>query len=91
MSATERVVTPTVLRALTIDTEPWLSCDDCFRLLDEHVERLLAGAGSVSPAMGAHLAGCAACREEAESLLLLVAADRQLDPAESLRQLTDGR
>jgi hypothetical protein len=86
-----RELTPEALRKLTLDAEPWLSCDDCFRLLDEHVERLLAGAGSVSPAMGAHLAGCAACREEAESLLLLVAADRQLDPAESLRQLTDGR
>jgi hypothetical protein len=86
-----RELTPEALRQLTLDAEPWLSCDDCFRLLDEHVERLLAGAGSVSPAMGAHLAGCAACREEAESLLLLVAADRQLDPAESLRQLSGGR
>jgi hypothetical protein len=72
MSATERVVTPTVLRALTIDTEPWLSCDDCFALMDEYVERRLADPAYVDPAMATHLAACAACEEEVRSLQDLI-------------------
>lgn len=89
--STPRDLTPEAIRQLTLDAEPWLSCDDCFRLVDEHVERLLSGAGSLGPEMQAHLAGCAACREEAESLLLLVASERQLDPADALRALNAGQ
>ena len=40
------------------------------------------------PAMTAHLAGCAACDEEARSLLVLVAQDAGIDPAEALDRLT---
>lgn len=84
----KRDLTPDAIRQLTLDAEPWLSCDDCFRFVDEHVERLLSGAGPLSDAMTAHLVGCAACREEAESLLLLVASERGVDPAAALQQLT---
>ena len=66
------IVTPEVLQALTVDTEPWLSCDDCFELMDEYVERLAADPDYVDRAMATHLAGCSACAEEAESLLDLV-------------------
>ncbi|MGN6575385.1 MAG: hypothetical protein ACTHKG_06840 [Nocardioides sp.] len=68
MSADQRSVTPEVLAALTLDTEPWLSCDDCFRLMDEYVERRLGEPGYDDPAMATHLAGCAACEEEVRSL-----------------------
>jgi hypothetical protein len=75
-------------RLLTLPTEPWLSCEDCFRLLDSYVEGLLAdGTGTHSPAMAVHLAGCAACVEEARSLLLFVAAQDGVDPAAALRRL----
>jgi hypothetical protein len=74
-------LTPDVIRRLTVDPHPWLSCDDCFRLVDQYVELALgegALAGEQMPAMRAHLAGCAACREEAQTLLALAAADRGL-------------
>lgn len=63
-------------RLLTLDTEPYLSCDECFELVDQHVEalRLDPGAEPV-PGMAVHLAGCPACAEEAESLLELLEAD----------------
>lgn len=78
-------LTPDVVRRLTVDLHPWLSCDDCFRLIDQYVELLLdegVVAGQRMPAMRAHLAGCAACREEAQTLLALAASDRGLDADE---------
>jgi hypothetical protein len=49
--------------------EPELGCDDCFAELagqDPDVQL---------PGLGAHLAGCLACREEHESLRALLAAE----------------
>jgi hypothetical protein len=51
-------------------SEPEIGCDECFDRLDEYVE------GSAVPGMAAHLDGCPACREDYESLLALVRADR---------------
>ena len=71
---------PTGLRAETIasllaDTSPYLSCDDCFARIDEYVERRLGDAAYDDPAMRAHLAGCGACAEEAETLRELLSED----------------
>jgi|RhiMetdeSRZDD1v2_1073273.scaffolds.fasta_scaffold144211_4 hypothetical protein len=71
-----RAVTRRVLDNLTKNTEPWLSCDDCFALLDEYVERRLADPGYVDVAMATHLDACRACAEEAESLQALLEDDR---------------
>ena len=71
-----RAVTRKVLDNLTKNTEPWLSCDDCFALLDEYVERRLADPGYVDVAMATHLDACPACAEEAESLQALLEDDR---------------
>jgi hypothetical protein len=94
MTAADRLLTAAALDLLTTEPGPWLSCDDCFRLVDSHVEALLAGgAAPVSAqlaAMPAHLSGCSACAEEATTLLLLAATDRGLDPAEGLRRLSAG-
>jgi len=51
--------------------EPELSCEECFEQLDHYVELELSGvdAAVASSAMGAHLAGCPACREEHDDLL----------------------
>jgi len=76
-------------RSLTLDTEPYLSCDDCFDLVDTYVEALLSDPDRDQPAMRTHLAGCAACAEEARSLILLVAEQDGLDPAPALRRLED--
>ena len=42
MTAADRPLTSGALSLLTTDPGPWLSCDDCFRLLDRYVESLLA-------------------------------------------------
>ena len=72
---TRRLTTLTAgqVRALTLATEPYLSCDDCFDLVDSYVEAVLAGRpAEVPPGLTEHLAGCAACAEEAQSLLDLL-------------------
>jgi anti-sigma factor RsiW len=66
-------------RLMTLSTDPWLSCDDCFRNLDAYVEQ---AAGDVDPErwepMRVHLRGCPACAEEAASLVELLASDAEL-------------
>jgi hypothetical protein len=92
MTAPDRPLTSDALRQLTTDPGPWLSCDDCFRLVDRYVEALLTTGTEPTPselaAMPAHLSGCSACSEEATTLLLLAATDRGIDPAEALHRLT---
>ena len=78
--------TPEMAQKLTVDAEPWLSCDDCFHLVDQYVESLLNGEDGM-PAMRAHLRGCSACRDEATSLLLLAAADQGTNPVSALQRL----
>jgi hypothetical protein len=56
------------ISSLLTDTNPYLSCDDCFAGIDEYVERTTADPRFEDPAMEAHLAGCGACAEEAEAL-----------------------
>jgi len=53
---------------------PEVGCDECFDLIDRYVELQLAGqdADSAIPGLRAHLAGCPACAEEHQSLLVLV-------------------
>ena len=91
MTAAHRPLPTEALRRLTTDPGPWLSCDDCFRLVDRYVEELLEGGTepthSELAAMPAHLAGCSACSEEATTLLLLTAEDAGVDPATALRRL----
>jgi hypothetical protein len=74
MTSEGRRLTPEAARLLTLSTEPWLSCEDCFRLMDVYVEELLSDPETTAmPEMRVHLDGCAACAEEAESLLALLA------------------
>ncbi len=86
-------LTHETMHRLTVDTEPWLSCDDCFDVMDQYVEQLLRDSSDGRPAdispdaMATHLAACSACAEEATSLLLLVAADAGIDPAPALQRL----
>ena len=91
MNAAERPLPTAAVRRLTTDPGPWLSCDDCFRLVDRYVEVLLADpAEPPDPeltAMPAHLAGCSACDEEATTLLVLAAAEAGIDPADALHRL----
>ena len=92
MTATDRPLPTDALRLLMTDPGPWLSCDDCFRLVDRYVDALLSdGMEPTSDelaAMPAHLSGCSACAEEATTLLLLAATGEGVDPAPALHRLT---
>jgi hypothetical protein len=68
---------PTAVDALLVDTTPWLSCDDCFAQMDTYVEARLSDPHPRDAAMDQHLRGCAACDEEARSLVALLTHDTQ--------------
>lgn len=80
-------LTPEAIRRLTTNTEPWMSCDDCFEEIDGYIESLLAGPSDISPRLRAHLIGCVACFEEAWSLLLLAADEKGADLRQALAGL----
>jgi anti-sigma factor RsiW len=68
-------LTPDRVDALTLDTTPWLSCEACFDVMDRYVDGLLGLVpADEPPGLREHLAGCAACAEEVESLLALAQA-----------------
>lgn len=87
MTSRRPSLSPEAASRFTVDAAPWLSCDECFHLVDRYVERLLGGEVEPMPAMRAHLRGCSACREEAESLLVLVASEQGQDPETALKAL----
>ncbi|CAI9409740.1 hypothetical protein [Aestuariimicrobium sp. T2.26MG-19.2B] len=61
-------LTPEAVRALLADTEPYLSCDECFARIDEYVERRVSDRGFRDDRLETHLAGCGVCAEEAAAL-----------------------
>lgn len=60
--------------ALLRDTTPWLSCEECFERMDAYAEGVVRGTPA-EEAMATHLAACAACQEEAQSLIELLRTD----------------
>jgi hypothetical protein len=68
-----------LLARLLGPSEPEVSCEQCFELLDEYVELELGGedADARLPGMQAHLQGCPACHEDHESLRDFVALTRR--------------
>jgi hypothetical protein len=80
MNSRSRDLDPLAIAQLTLDTAPYLSCDDCFEQVDAHVDALLSGAAEIlTPDFRAHLIGCAACRDEARSLIDLAGQDLGVD------------
>jgi hypothetical protein len=71
--------TSDLLARLVGPAEPELTCDECFDELDRYVELGLAGrdADTAVPGMRPHLEGCPACREDHDSLAVLLAAKPQ--------------
>jgi hypothetical protein len=74
---------------LLTNTDPWLSCDDCFEGHDAVIEELLATETPLDVTFRVHFNACAACLEEARSLATLVAADHGLTADEALHRLGD--
>lgn len=64
-----------VVARLTADTEPYLSCDECFARLDQYVEELVRNPQHQDEVMRTHVLNCAACADEAESLLELLTSE----------------
>ena len=62
-------------RLLGDDRDP--GCEASFDVLDEYAEALLRGADvdRLFPVVVAHLAGCAACREDTEGLVAYLSSD----------------
>ena len=71
---------------LTLNSEPWLSCDDCFTTTDVAIEQLLIHGMPLTDPFRTHLLACGVCRAEARSLLGLLALDRHVDAKEVLSQ-----
>lgn len=67
-------LTPTSAQRLLVDTEPYLSCDECFARIDEYVERTVHVPGHRDPLMETHLSGCGVCADEAAALAELLAS-----------------
>lgn len=61
--------------SILADSEPYLSCDDCFDGLDVYVERSIADPTYWDQSMEVHLAACGACAEEAVALRDLLLDD----------------
>jgi hypothetical protein len=57
MSPAHPALSAYVVRRLTLDTDPYLSCDDCFDMVDGYGEALLSDHDHDLPAMRTHLAG----------------------------------
>jgi hypothetical protein len=66
------------LRALLGPEGHEITCEECFEQLDRYVELELAGepGDDALPGLRAHLEGCAACREDHDSLRALVESER---------------
>ena len=70
------------VQRLTTPAEPYLSCEDCFDLMDVVVDRVVSAQRTSMaelPRLRAHLGACPACAEEVDSLLELVCADAGVD------------
>jgi hypothetical protein len=74
---TERPDLKDTLGRLLGPAEPEVGCDACFDQLDRYVELELAcvDVEAALPGLQAHLQGCPACREEHESLRVLVSGE----------------
>jgi hypothetical protein len=80
-------IPPEAVERLIADTEPWLSCDDCFDGIDVVVEGVLDRTQPMSTAFRAHLGACSVCWEEATSLVTLVADEHGLAPEAAVELL----
>jgi len=88
MSARHRSLDANLTHRLAGDPGEWLSCDECFRLLDVHVDAAIRDeAGPEFTSMANHLATCQACREEAQTLVQLAAADSAVDEQQAFQRL----
>lgn len=80
-------IDPVLIGALTADSDPYLSCDDCFEETDVAVEAVLSSEEHLSEPFRVHLLRCPACHDEAVSLAELIASDHGLTPEDAAARL----
>lgn len=80
-------LTPKAVAALIVDSEPYLSCDDCFRQADAAIEGLLETGTALTQSFRVHLHSCAACHDEAQGLATLIAQEHGMTTDEALHRL----
>lgn len=80
-------LTPDAVERLTANTEPWLSCDDCFEQVDVVIEAMVVSSTPFSEDFRVHLLRCPVCHEEACSLAEMVAVDNGLSPALAIARI----
>lgn len=85
MTPTE--LTPKAVAALTVDSEPYLSCDDCFDQADAAIEGLLETGTALTAPFRVHLHSCAACHDEALGLATFIAQEHGMTAEEALQRL----
>ncbi len=76
MTKRHHELTPSVLDSLLVDSDPYLSCDECFEQIDTYVEAVLADPGHRDVPMEVHLKACGVCAEEAELLTELARGEQ---------------
>lgn len=76
MTTPEPRIPAAAVDSLLLDTDPYLSCDECFEQIDTYVEKLLADPDHRDVAMAVHLRACGACAEEAATLTELLLAEK---------------
>lgn len=77
MNDDRAVLTEDAVANLLVDTEPYLSCDECFERIDRYVEQRQRDVSHHDVAMETHLAGCGVCAEEARTLEELLNQDTE--------------
>lgn len=77
-------LTHSAIARLLTNSDPWLSCDDCFEQLDIAIEGAVGNLEGLSDELRVHLTACAVCHEEAQSLAALIADDFGLSPVEAV-------
>ncbi|MGH9205640.1 MAG: anti-sigma factor family protein [Acidimicrobiales bacterium] len=90
MSKQRKSLTPAQATGLTAPSEPWMSCDDCFEVMDHQVEAMLDAIDldpAIPEAFRRHLANCPACYAEVEGLLCVSATDRGLSERSASKSL----
>lgn len=90
MREPRKSLTSAQARRLTAPSEPWMSCDDCFEVMDRQVDVMLDAFGVDPPmpeAFRRHLANCPACYAEVEGLLCMAAGDQGLSERSASKSL----
>lgn len=80
-------LSPEAIDRLTANTEPWLSCDDCFDVVDVAIDAMVVSSTPFSEEFRVHLLRCPVCHEEACALAEIVAADHGLSPADAVGRI----